>query len=202
MKVRHELSSFSAALELLAVPFGGKVPLKVPAAAEFDGSRNFCQQKVPPLAAQLLPPVWRTSAEPSKSGPCPRRWRAERLSGSSRVLKRFHPPGPAEAGCCWLAGCGVPVQVHRPVPDALLSGHLWNGGGPVPNQHPGSVPGGPLGPEPGQPQRGDAALDSGEAPPPPSLTSLLSFCLRSNLPLVSTIGASLLPSLVCSSHFP
>lgn len=60
------------------------------------------------------------------------------------------------------AGSGVSLQVHRPVSDPLLSGHLWDGGGAVPHQHPGAVPVHPLRPQPGQPQLRDAHLHTGE----------------------------------------
>lgn len=61
-----------------------------------------------------------------------------------------------------LSGFGVSVQVHHPVSDPLLSGHMWHGGGAVSHQRPRTLSVDPLRAQPGQPQLRDAHLHSGE----------------------------------------
>lgn len=61
-----------------------------------------------------------------------------------------------------LPGTGVFVQVHRPVTDPVLSGHLWHGGGTVSHQHPGAFPVYPLRAELGQPQLRDSHFHPGQ----------------------------------------
>ena len=69
------------------------------------------------------------------------------------------------------SGTRVPVQVHRPVSDPVLAGHLWDGGGAVPRQHSRAVPVHPLRAEPGQPQLGDPGLHPGQMAPRGELLS-------------------------------
>lgn len=58
-------------------------------------------------------------------------------------------------------GTGVSVQVHSPISHPVLKSHLWNGGGAVQSQHPGTFPVNPFCSKSGQPKLRESGLHTG-----------------------------------------